>query len=158
MAKDLIKGLTPEQEKEQAIEIAKKKIANKALDEKNIHEKIIEAQAVLSEVTNMIDAFGREHASNESNAQIYIWTQSIEGSIRKAKALSKTNLTSDGVAKSISLGIYNIDISYTIPGLTLDTAKFKKLDTASYMFIAKKFAKKSTKRVSVKVTEKKGVV
>lgn len=58
--------------------------------------------------------------------------------------------------KSISAGLYNIDITFSTPGLTLDTTKFKKLDESAYLYLAKMYPKSSNPRATVKVTQKKG--
>lgn len=129
---------------------------NKAADQKIIQDMIIETQAKIAAVNNKIDAFGREYDSATSNAQIYIWTNSIEGTIRKVKSSAKSLLTGDGKPKTLSVGPFNIDVTFTTPGLALDSAKLKKLDFKTYEFIAKKFPKNTAPRATVKITEKKG--
>lgn len=58
----------------------------------------------------------------------------------------------------ISADIYNIDVTYTSGGTSLDTMKFKKFDPAAYMSFARIYTKTTAPRAKVTVSEKKGVI
>lgn len=65
-------------------------------------------------------------------------------------------LIADGKPKSISTTAYNVDVSYTPGGTSLDTVKFKKLDLGMYTKIATMFPKITNPRATIKVIAKKG--
>lgn len=121
-----------------------------------IRKEIIEMQKLAGRINNKIDAFAREYDNNETKAKIYIWASSVDDTSKKVKSTAKDALVSDGTPKSISAGLYNIDVTFTTPGLSLDTTKFKKLDEGSYLYLAGMYPKSTKPRATVKVTQKKG--
>lgn len=130
---------------------------NESMDKKEIKEMITKIQEITASVTNKIDAFGREYESENSNGQIFLWTQAIDKTFAKVKKISRQSLIASGNPTTISLEGFNIDVKFSEDSISLDTTTFKKLDYVAYSFLAKKFPKVTKSRASIKVTAKKGV-
>lgn len=131
---------------------------NKKLEEQKIHDTIIEIQAASAKLNNLFDAYGRTYDDDEAKAKMYQWAGSALGTLEAAEKTAKAALTADGKAKSIDIGLYNVEVSFSAGSVSLDTQKLKQMDSFTYSYLEGLFPKKTAPKKTVRIIAKKGLV
>lgn len=125
-------------------------------DEKEIHNLVLAAQTAMSRLNNKMDAYSRTYNDIDSTCKIALWSKGVQNTVAKSVKDSKDNifkLIPTGVDHiSHVVGGYSYEASITPGGITLDTAKLKRLDPIVYDKLCDVYPKKkaSSKRLVMK--------